>query len=78
MANGELAFLTNTMPYVKQAIEDMQKATINRALGLIRSKQLTADVALALWMEIWSAHEVETRLNKRVSMPAFTQQKDGE
>lgn len=74
MANE--AFLVNALPYIRAAVEDMKKVTVQRAMALIRERKLTPEVALGLWMELFSSEDLMRRMDKRVR-PAVTETVNG-
>lgn len=57
--------------------DELLAATVKRALTHMKNNELTPEMAYNLWLEVWAADGVITRLEKRVKMNAVKETGNG-
>lgn len=62
------AELQNMKPYMDNEIEQLQKAVVSFILASVNSGTLTADIALAKWIEYVSYSKLQQKLNQRIAV----------
>lgn len=67
----EFSFLIPALPYLIAMKDELIAATIKRALAHMKNNELTPQMAYNLWLEVWAADGVITRLEKRVKLPVM-------
>jgi len=71
----EYAFLIPALPYFTAMKNELIEATIKRALGHMKAREMTPELAYNLWLEVWGADAVISRLEKKVRFPNMTEEK---